>query len=969
MARFVVSAAVGIVAGVATGNPGIGFQAFSLTYGVTGFLDPKQQYQGPRLDDLKVTSGAYGTPISYVEGMQRVAGSIAWASDKREIATTTDVGGKGGPSAEQTTYTYEMDALYLLTINECAGVRRIWANGELIWTIDAGATEDSITASDTTDKWRRITLYSGAADQLPDPTYEAAVGAGNAPAYRGRLTVFIEGLQLFSGGQLPVLTFEVVSEGVYEEGSDVTFNPSDKDPVVTLSNGNLTATNPTDTYGAVRANVGKTDGNWYWEFTVDVLDVSTDCWLGASGAIDGLSNVIGSYNPRAMLRTTGEISSLSLNTTLSGFSYGVGDVVGVAIKVATGETWFHINGVYYAFGNPSTGAAPTCNAGTPDPGDSIKPWFGADNSPGDTTVTANFGPTFAYPVPSGFSALAGLPATITPTPVYLDDVLTRLAERTGLLSASQLDVSDLSAIEVRGMAVSQVTPTRTVMQNLLSAYLVEAVESEGKIKYVLRGGASAQTIDFEDLGATSGEPVEPLPIRRLNDIELPAFVTVKFANFLNDYQDGSESGDRLITSSTAVSVTEVPLALTPGEAKRLADVATMDIATSILTVGPVTLTREFAALEPTDVITLTGPTGSTFRVRIIKITDAQGLRTLECVLDDATVINSEAATDDSYTSSTVVRALALTDLVLLGIPALRDADLGSGFYAAAAPLTADRWPGATFNKSLEDAQFERVGDFTQRSVIGYATTELGDWNGRYLIDEVGTVTVSVSGELSSITEASFQLDSTQNAFAIGQDGRWEILSALTCTLVSPGIYTLSRLLRGRRGTEWAAGLHEAGDRVVLLNSSLRRFETPVTDIGLDRFWRAITFGKALSSTSSEVFSDDGVGLEPFAPIRLEATRDGSDNITFTWTRRDRAAIRYGGPGGTYAPMSEATEAYSIDILDGVDVIRTITATSETATYSAADQTSDGLTPGDPVTAVVYQLSAVVGRGYPLEATV
>ena len=51
-----------------------------------------------------------------------------------------------------------------------------------------------------------------------------------------------------------------------------------------------------------------------------------------------------------------------------------------------------------------------------------------------------------------------------------------------------------------------------------------------------------------------------------------------------------------------------------------------------------------------------------------------------------------------------------------------------------------------------------------------------------------------------------------------------------------------------------------------------------------------------------------------------------------------------------------------------DVVRTVATTTATVTYSAADQTSDGITPGDPVDVRIYQISATVGRGYPLEDT-
>jgi hypothetical protein len=52
------------------------------------------------------------------------------------------------------------------------------------------------------------------------------------------------------------------------------------------------------------------------------------------------------------------------------------------------------------------------------------------------------------------------------------------------------------------------------------------------------------------------------------------------------------------------------------------------------------------------------------------------------------------------------------------------------------------------------------------------------------------------------------------------------------------------------------------------------------------------------------------------------------------------------------------------------VLRTITGlSSPAASYSAANQTSDGLTPGDPVLLRVYQMSAIVGRGIAAEVWV
>lgn len=57
------------------------------------------------------------------------------------------------------------------------------------------------------------------------------------------------------------------------------------------------------------------------------------------------------------------------------------------------------------------------------------------------------------------------------------------------------------------------------------------------------------------------------------------------------------------------------------------------------------------------------------------------------------------------------------------------------------------------------------------------------------------------------------------------------------------------------------------------------------------------------------------------------------------------------------------------LLNGPTVVRTITATSETAAYSAANQTTDFGSPQASLSVKIYQLSAVIGRGIEVSATV
>jgi hypothetical protein len=125
----------------------------------------------------------------------------------------------------------------------------------------------------------------------------------------------------------------------------------------------------------------------------------------------------------------------------------------------------------------------------------------------------------------------------------------------------------------------------------------------------------------------------------------------------------------------------------------------------------------------------------------------------------------------------------------------------------------------------------------------------------------------------------------------------------------------------------------------------------------------------LSEVSIHNFTNNAVSLECYSVADVAGSRDGSNNLTITWKRRTRIGGEWRDNVGPR--LGEDSESYEIDVLGGSPeaVLRTITATSETASYTAAQQTTDGLTPGDPVHIKIYQLSADVSRGYVEDVTI
>lgn len=1010
MAREVGAVIVGVVVGYFTGNPQLGVAAAGLVYGATA---PNAKAQGPRLSDLKAPQANFGTAIPYLEGQPRSAGIFAWYSDKREIANESSSDGKGGPGVDTTLFTYEMDALVLLSCNRQAAITRIWSNGKLIWNKSDTADIETLVSSGVTNYWREIRFYSGDADQMPDPTYEAAVGVGNAPAYRGRASVFIEGLNLGQSGQMPVLTFETASEGEssfsrigVNEDIGVTFNSS-LDPgvghpaiigiddalrIVSMEDSAVYVFGFDGNFQAIEVGSfgqfpGPAGGAHHTSYPVGLLS-------GAAIRVQELNQAIGGTWPILPVGTINYSDGLDPITATADLTdpLPAGEFVGgvslspnghaiiytAPTTAVTGtdivDKWYIVeleddgDGTYtvtlvdqgtiaapgsiYTFG---FGSAATYHNGASvlsEGMDEVWVAYGAGGRDltiyefvsGALTVRDYFtgaggilGPAFSSPsiYLAGDVGIVVTGDTITfwgrtfaaalPT---LDQVVSRLCLRTGLLTAGDIDVIDLEDDTVRALPVTQVSPTRSTIESLMAGFLFGAVEGE-KIKFVKRGGPSVATIPYVDMGASAGDPVEPLPLRRLNDIELPAQVTVKYANTLNDFQDGAESGDRLVTQSTAVQVVELPIGFTPTEAKRIADANTMDLAVSLIGIGPVSVGRKYAHLEPTDVVTLIGKDGSAFRARIQKATAAGGVNTFELVLDDASVISSVASTDSNYASSTLVRSISSTDLNLLDIPILRDADDSPGKYAAFGARTP--WSGAALYDSDDNVTFSKVLDTAERTTTGLATTTLGDFTGGNVFDEVNSLTVTVNGALSSTTNTGL-LTSQVNALLVGS----EIIQYRDATLISANTYTLTGLRRGLLGTEWAMPDHVASERVVVLQATgLRRVLDQQADIGIERFYKAVSVGKSVSGASSEAFTNTGISQKPYAPVDLQKSAS-SGAVTVSWHRRSRLASRF--LATTVVPLGETTESYDVELRDASDVLvstETVTSPSWSGTSSSA----------------------------------
>ena len=237
-----------------------------------------------------------------------------------------------------------------------------------------------------------------------------------------------------------------------------------------------------------------------------------------------------------------------------------------------------------------------------------------------------------------------------------------------------------------------------------------------------------------------------------------------------------------------------------------------------------------------------------------------------------------------------------------------------------------------------------------------------------VIDRDSTLTVFlVAGALDAITEA--QMMTGLNWAAYGAPGRWEIIRFADSVLNSNGSYTISTLMRGARGTEQYTGTHEDNDTFVFLDDSdIYGIGVDLQYLGVTRQYRALTLGQSIDEAESTDFAYTGVNLKPLSGVNGTMSNDAGV-WGIAWNYRTRLNGSLWTTGAALATGEDAL-SFEIDIYSNsspLTVVRTITTSSPLASYSVAEQEEDF---GSPIptslTIKIFQMSATVGRGYPLE---
>lgn len=987
----------------------------------------------------------YGGDIPRIYGTVGIEGSqIVWLEHNKlkEKVKKKKSGGKGGGSSTTTKiYTYYATFALMLCQGEVAGIRRIWCGDKLIYNAGSDDLETIIASNQAAKGWK---LYRGTDDQLPDPRYEADVGVGNAPAFRGYTYIAFYDFALADySNTLQAAQFKVelltAADAPYQsfESDRIPNYPSANNPdwngQISYFSGesslayigrwdNTYPTSLVDVYRVIAGRsyyqttissasnqpfaIGQSDEDsfangvsgsyYYWSGTYQNFTSISTYDYGATDArfvkngdfivFGGANNTDGRLRKYKLVPyvLTADLDATSdVIERVGGLAYDSGKIYAVSAvsrKIYIfDEDLVLLDQFNYS---SSIGVGPTTRIAVEDGVIYILSSNVYVVTPTSYqliwTLPAGYGTNQANIITSASMVIiwnavqAGarpyqqfyLAAPVSPDVTDLADVVFAECLLSELIGPGDLDVSLLTD-QINGYRVSGGT-IRSVIEPLQGAYPFDVVPSGYKIKFVPRGQAPVATIPWEDLAAANGDEIgDSLPYSREMDSQLPQKVTITALSSTREYGSATQAYERLNTSAVNIEQRDIPLVLSDDEIAQMAEKLLFlrwlerdDFSYS--------LPPTYLALEPSDVVTVQAKFG-TFELRQTEVNyEEDGRLTCKAKANSAPLYTSRAVGAPSPGPSGTIPLEGPSQALLLDIPVVNETIQNTPGFVATMSGYTEGWTGGVLVQSPDGGQtWSELQGFDGRGTFGRVAGTLPASNCT-VIDQRSIIVSLISGELESVTRD--QMLAGVNYAAYGVDGRWEIVRFQNAAIQSDGTYLVSGFVRGQRGTEWATGLHQNGDWFILLDDPDNIFiGMPVESIGSARTYRAVTTGESIDTATDQAFTYRGVNLECLSPVYARGSRDGSSNFSGTFTRRSRLSNTW-WTNGIVAPVGETSEAYEIDVMSGSTVKRTISVASPAWAYSAANQTTDFGSPQSSITFRIFQMSNIVGRGYPLEVT-
>jgi hypothetical protein len=464
---------------------------------------------------------------------------------------------------------------------------------------------------------------------------------------------------------------------------------------------------------------------------------------------------------------------------------------------------------------------------------------------------------------------------------------------TALADGAAVDASSLDGA-VGGYVLDRPMSPREALSPLADIFRFDCVETADGLRFQAKGAEPLLVIEVGAL-VESDKGALATSLGQVSD--LPAALRVSFIDEAGDYAPAAVEARSPAAGRGRETGLEAPIVIGEAEALARARALLADAEVARLTAS-FALPPSMAALEPGDVVFLDGA-----RWRIVEIED-RAARKIEAVRAHPSVDDAPPGLE-TFKIPAAPPSFAPPVFELLDLPAI--AEEGDGALLLAA--FADPWPGGVALYRDGPSGFEFAGLARARASLGRLEAALPPGPSGRRLDQSLRVRMSF-GAFSSKSEA--EVLAGANAVAVETAAGFEILQFHAAALESDGSWTLSRLLRGQKGTEdRAAQGAAAGARLVVLNAALAEASYPIDSRGLALTFRA---GPEADRPEAASFAEQTAAptarnLRPLAPVHLRSEKvAGGCQLSFI--RR----TRMGGDGWeSEVPLGETRERYRISI--------------------------------------------------------
>ena len=284
-------------------------------------------------------------------------------------------------------------------------------------------------------------------------------------------------------------------------------------------------------------------------------------------------------------------------------------------------------------------------------------------------------------------------------------------------------------------------------------------------------------------------------------------------------------------------------------------------------------------------------------------------------------------------AAAVDAVIGASRLAAFETPGLEDAPLAAPRMTVAAGGSGAGWRQAALLYSIDDgASWVTAGATAAPATMGRIAV-VAAARGALLCDAAGVFEVVLARPDMLLADADDAgLDAGRNLALAGD----ELIQFGRADPVGAGRWRLTRLWRGRRGTEAAIGTQAPGDAFVLIEAdTMRTIDLPVAAIG--QTVRVLASGVGDTEPVEARCVLAGRSVLPPSPVGLRVALAGDGDAAVRWIRRSRAGWRWIDGGDV--PLGEDAEVHVVRIVSATGAVRTVETSVSSVTVTAAERSA------------------------------